>query len=518
MKMFLLYFYRINNKMSLLYTVDADDIQLVEMLADLAEENEVASTVDDDSVLGSQYSMFSEPIRNEPEEEEIEDLNITSLDLQLSSWESTYNQKSNQCDDTIKIIDNKNTEDDLNVIQENYEDVTLMNFPQVDGVNDLHEILEYEKKTTNNLNNKNNMAIQCLPKINKNSKHNSYISIINAKKDYAIYISHRNLNLMDIVKYIVNNPNKYYLKKELYNFINKYYFHIFLKTSKTLRSTNIKYPHADTSVVRYTRYLKDNKKRMIYNKKEEKKLYVTRCQLQPDHRDLDVYDIDEIETFETLEYNNYVADYEEDKCNCERNSKSDVQKGVLLNSNYCLHHELCDFSVKFTISNIDGATADSSDAESEADDIIDIQEERVCAYNSDKRNVPQSIVQITPKKRKLDLQNDDHKSPDKRRNVTVKTPKRRYNSPGKASRSPQLSGNYSPLNITITSPKSSKSPVRQFEQSPKKGQCISTSEILSTTPKHKIHPLRVSLLREKFKHSDPGNLNFIIFFMKNLSF
>lgn len=491
--------------------MDADDIQLVEMLADLAEENEIGSNIDDDSVLGSQYSMFNEPIKNDPEEEEVEDLNITSLDLHLSSWESMYNQRSNQYDNTVKIIDNKNTEDDLNVTEENNkEDVTLVNFPQVDGIDDLYEILKYEKETTNNLSNKDNMAVRCLLKINKKSKHNSYVSNINAKKDYAICISYRNLSLIDIVKYIVNNSNKYYLRKELYNFINRYYFHIFLKTSKNFRSTNVKHPHTDTSVVvRNILYLKDNEKRITYNKKIEKKLCVARCQLQPDHRDLDVYDIDEIETFETLEHNNYVADYEEDKYNCEQNSKLSLQKGVLLNSYRWLHHESCNFSVKFAISNIDGATADSSD-ESEVDDIIDVQEKRVCAYNSDKKNAPQNIVQITPKKRKLDHQDDNHESPGKRRNVTVKTPRRRYNSPGKASRSPQLSGNYSPLNITIISPKSNKSP-QQCEQSPKKSQCVSTSEILSTTPKHKMRPLRVSLLREKFIHLDPGNLSFIIF-------
>lgn len=387
--------------------MDADDIQLVEMLADLAEENEIASNVDDDSVLGSQYSTFSEPIKNDPEEEEIEDLNITSLDLDLSSWESIYNQKFNQRDNTIKIVDNKqNTESacDSNITEESDGDVTLVNFPQVDGVDDLYEILKYEKEITNNTNNlrnEDNMAIQC--------------------------------------------P-------------------------------------------------------------------VARCQLQPDHRDLDVYDIDEIETFETSEHNNYMADYEEDKCNCKQDSKSCVQKGILLNSNYFLHHERCNLSEKFTISNIDGATADSSD-ESDVDVIIDKndvvidknkQEKRVCAY----KNVPQNVIQITPKKRKLDLQDDE--SPSKRRNVAVKTPKRRYNSPGKTSRSPQLSGNYSPLNIIITSPKSSKSPVRQCAESPKRKR-ISTPDDPSTTPKHKIHPLRVSLLREKFLNSDLGNSSSLLY-------
>lgn len=486
--------------------VDADDIQLVEMLADLAGENEITSNVDDDSVLGSQYSTFNEPIKNDPEEEEIEDLNITNLDLDsLSSWESIYSQRSNQRDDVIKIVDNKqNTEsaNNVKVTEESDGDVTLVNFPQVDGIDDLYEsILEDEKNTTNCFIDKDNTAyctaVQCLPKtVTRNSKNN--YSVINVKRDYAMHISYRNLNLMNVIKYIVNNPNRCYLRKELYNFVNRYYFHIFLKTSKNLRDTNVKHTHIDTNAVVRKTHLKDIEKRIVHDKKIEEELYVARCRLQLDHRDLDVYDTDEIETFATLEHTNYITDYEKNKCNCEQDSKSYVQ-GVLLNSNCCLHHELCNFS----ISNVDGATVtDTSDTESEADVTIDRQEKRICVYKSGKKNVPQNIVQVTPKKRKLDFQDE---SPSKRRNVTIKTPKRKYNSPGK-SRSPQLSGNYSPLNITITSPKSSKSPIRQCE-SPKKNQYVLTSDIpsTSTTPKHKIHPLRVSLLREKFLNSDLGN-------------
>lgn len=487
--------------------MDADDIQLVDILADLAEENDIASNVDDDSVLGSQYSTLNEPIKNDPEEEEIEDLNITSLDLDLSSWESMYNQKSNQHDNTVK--DNKqNTEsaDDSNVTEENCEDVTLVNISQVDGVDDFYEILKYEKETTNSLSNKDNTAVQCLFKATENSKHNSCVSIINAKKDCTTYILHR--NVMDIVKYIVNNPSKRYLRKELYNFVNRYYFYIFLKTSKNLQSTIIKHSHNDTSdVVRNACYLKNNESRIICNKKPEEELYNARCQLQLDHRDLDVYDIDEMESFESLE-RNYITNYEED--NCEKDSKFYVQKGVFLNSNIS-NHEL---SMKFTISSVDGATAtDSSDTESEADVTIDRQEERVCVYKSNKKNVLQSIVQITPKKRKRDFKEDDHESPSKRRNVAPKTPKRRYDSPGKAPRSPQLSGNYSPLNIIITSPKS-RSPIRQSERSPKRSQYTRTPDVSSTTPKHKIRPLRVSLLREKFLTSDLGNSSSFIIFMR----
>ncbi|KYN29250.1 DNA polymerase zeta catalytic subunit [Trachymyrmex cornetzi] len=139
--------------------MDADDIQLIDMLADLAEENEIASNVDDDSVLGSQYSMFNERIKDDPEEEEIEDLNITSFDLDLSSWESVYNQRSSQHDNTIKVVDNKQnieSADESNVTEENDGDVTLVNFPQVDGVDDLYEIVSKHQETTNKNNGTDN--------------------------------------------------------------------------------------------------------------------------------------------------------------------------------------------------------------------------------------------------------------------------------------------------------------------------------------------------------------------------
>ncbi|KMQ94289.1 dna polymerase zeta catalytic subunit-like protein [Lasius niger] len=373
--------------------LDADDIQLVEMLANLAEENEIKSNVDDDSVLGSQYSISSEPVKNDPEEEEIEDLNITSLDLDdLSSWESMH-KESNQHDNKAEVINNKqNTEsDDLNVTEESYIDVTLTNFPQLDGIDDLcGNMLDYERETASDL--------------------------------------------------------------------------------------------------------KNTERRIVHNKKIEKELCVTRYQLQSDHRDLDVYDIDEIGTFGCLEHINqyYIADYEKDKCNYKRDSKSYIQQNIFLNIN----HKPSNFSTKFIISNIDGATAtDSSD--SEADVTIDGQEKCTCVYKSGKKNAPQNMVQITPKKRKLDFK-DDQESPSKRRNMAVKTPKRKYNSPSKVSRSPQLSGNYSPLDITITSPKTSRSPVQQCN-SPQRKQYISISDVpsTSTTPKRKTRSLRVNLLCEK---------------------
>lgn len=484
--------------------MDADDIQLVEMLADLAEENEIKSNVDDDSVLGSQYSISSEPVKNDPEEEEIEDLNITSLDLDdLSIWESMH-KRSNQNGNMGEIINNKqktDSVDDLNITEESYTNVTLGNFPQLDGIDDLYgKMLDHETETVHYLSN--------IRKISKNNttactvvpfENNKYVStIINTEKDYTMCNSHRNLYLVDIIKYIANNPERYYLKKKLYDFLNRYYFYIFVKTNKNLQNSQI-----GNAVVRRTRHLENIEK--IVLKKIEKE-GVTRYQSQLDHRDLDVYDIDEIGTFGCLEHINqhYITNYRKGKYNYKRDSKSCIQQSTFFNIN----HKLSKFLTKFIISSVDGATAnDSSDSEPEVDITIDGQEERICVYKSGK-NASQNIIQTTPKKRKFELKNDVHELPNKRRNIVVKTPKRKYNSPSKVPRSPKLSSNYSPLDITITSPKTNRSPIRQ-SNSPKQYASISDIPSTSTTPKRKIRSLRVSLLSEKrltnFSNLDLGN-------------
>ncbi|XP_029174369.1 DNA polymerase zeta catalytic subunit [Nylanderia fulva] len=479
--------------------LDVDDIQLVEMLADLAEENEVKSNVDDDSVLGSQYSTSSQPVKNDdPEEEEIEDLNITSLDLDdLNSWESMQ-KRSSQHSNIVEVTNNKeNTEsNDIDVTGESCRDVTLTNFPQLDGTDDLcGNMLDHERENDcSNINMifKDNTTtycttVQCLPEDNKH-----VAPVINIKKDYAMCNSHRNLYLVDIIKYIANNSDRY-LKKKLYNFLNRYYFHIFVKTSKNLQI--LMHSQIDGAIIRKTLYLENIERRIVYNKEIEKKLCVTQYQLQSDHRDLDVYDIDEIGTFGCLEHINqyYIAGYEKDKCNYKQESNSYIQQNI-----FNINHKLDTVSTKFIISNIDGATAtDSSDSEPEVDVTIDRQEECICVFKSGKKSVSQNMVQITPKKRKREVKAEDHESPSKRKSI-VKTPKRKYNSPSKVSRSPQLSGNYSPLDIVITSPKTSRSPIRQCNSSKRK-QYLPISDVpsTSTTPKRKTRSLRVNLLCEK---------------------
>ncbi|XP_020282558.1 DNA polymerase zeta catalytic subunit isoform X2 [Pseudomyrmex gracilis] len=391
-------------------SLDANDMQLVEMLANLAEKNETVSNVDDDSVLGSQYSIFSEPAKNEEEEEDdVEDLNITSLDLDLSSWESEC-KRSNQHDSTIEAVrDKQNTElDELNVIEED-NDITLTNISQFDGADDLYtKFLEHDRET---------------------------IKYSNSKADITASYTSQRLPIR-----------------------NKYSAFIIDATKK--------------------------------------------C----DHQDLDVFDLNEIDTREHINDECHVLEYK-DKYSCKQNSKSYFQNRIV-NSNHHSPNKLVNFK-KLIVSSVDGATAtDSSDSESEIDVTVNKQETRICEYKSGKKTAAQDRIQVTPK-RKRNFKNDDYKSPDKRSNI-VQTPKRQY-SLGKELKSPQALGSYSPLNITITSPKTAKSPIRQCE-SPKQYVSISNAPSTSTTPKRKIHTLRVKLLRDKratnlLQNYDLDNIN-----------
>lgn len=370
-------------------------MQLVEMLADLAEKNKTVSNIDNDSVLGSQYSIFSEPAKNEEEEEDdVEDLNITSLDLDLSSWESACN-RSDQHDSTIEAVrDKQNTElDESNIIEEN-NDITLTNISQFDGADDLcTRFLEYDRET---------------------------IKYLNGKADITASYTRKRLPIR-----------------------NKYSAFIIDATKK--------------------------------------------C----DHQDLDVFDLNEIDTLEHIDDEYYVLDYK-NEYSCKQDSKS-YQNRIIANTNHHSHNKLVNFK-KLVVSSVDGATAtDSSDSEFETDVTMNKQEARICEYKSGKKIAAQDRIQVTPK-RKRKFKNDDYKSPDKPNHI-VQTPKRQY-SLGKELQSPQALGSYSPLNITITSPKTTKSPIQQCK-SPKQHIPISNAPSTSTTPKRKIRTLCVKLLRDK---------------------
>ncbi|KOC60944.1 DNA polymerase zeta catalytic subunit [Habropoda laboriosa] len=113
---------------------DSEDMHLVEILAALAKENEEEIIVDNDSMLGSQFSTFSTQIKEDNEDDEIEDLNITSLDLNtFSSWNSVTNAASQS---RISEIENKKSEDDKEknyTLEHNVEDFSLIDVPQYDG-------------------------------------------------------------------------------------------------------------------------------------------------------------------------------------------------------------------------------------------------------------------------------------------------------------------------------------------------------------------------------------------------
>lgn len=113
-------------------------MHLVEILDNLAEENEEEKIVDEDSMLGSQCSIFSNQIKEQNDDDEVEDLNITSLDLDsLGSWKSftnTVNQLSVPENEDKKAEDCEETDRE---IEDTVEDSSSMDFPQYDGPNDL---------------------------------------------------------------------------------------------------------------------------------------------------------------------------------------------------------------------------------------------------------------------------------------------------------------------------------------------------------------------------------------------
>ncbi|XP_034191284.2 DNA polymerase zeta catalytic subunit [Osmia lignaria lignaria] len=119
-------------------TLDSEDMHLVEILANLAETNEEEKIVDDDSMLASQFSTFTNQIKEDSEDDEIENLNITSLDLDsLSSWNSAA-KVSNQI--STSKIENKNIDDHTETdcrIEKNVKRSLSINIPQYDGPSDL---------------------------------------------------------------------------------------------------------------------------------------------------------------------------------------------------------------------------------------------------------------------------------------------------------------------------------------------------------------------------------------------
>ncbi|KAK2584377.1 hypothetical protein KPH14_006763 [Odynerus spinipes] len=124
--------------------LNEDDMDLVEMLADLADSNEVKKIVDDDSILGSQYSEHDKILSdNDEQDDENEQLNLTNLDLtKLSSWKDsmTTNEQLNTLIETSNKSHQENIETDLD------KNVSTLVLPQFDGANDPPETSKHTKR------------------------------------------------------------------------------------------------------------------------------------------------------------------------------------------------------------------------------------------------------------------------------------------------------------------------------------------------------------------------------------
>lgn len=106
---------------------------LLEILNNLIEENEEEKIIDNDSMLGSQFSMLSNEIKDDNEDDEIENLNITSLDLNIDSWNSTIEFETKTEDKKTDYITEYNIEKTIST-----------DLPQYDGSSDL--ILKNKKQ------------------------------------------------------------------------------------------------------------------------------------------------------------------------------------------------------------------------------------------------------------------------------------------------------------------------------------------------------------------------------------
>lgn len=124
--------------------MDSDDLDLVDLLIDLAgDDDKNTIIVDNVSILGSQFSNHEDEIKSDPEDEETDDFNMTTLQLDaLSSWESfheLHRSKSTVSEHNTTLISTNRA--DENPIREDFcdnddDDDTLLDFPQLDGTDD----------------------------------------------------------------------------------------------------------------------------------------------------------------------------------------------------------------------------------------------------------------------------------------------------------------------------------------------------------------------------------------------
>ncbi|XP_043513562.1 DNA polymerase zeta catalytic subunit [Frieseomelitta varia] len=300
--------------------LDFEDMFLVEILADLRKENEGEKIIDNDSMLGSQFSMLNNEIKEDNEDEEIEDLNITSLDLSsLSSWNSIITESESK-----KTEDFKQTE---------YVESTSRDLPQYDGPSDL------------NLKNKKQLS----RRLTKNEI-NKEIKTCAELDNLALYFNNRSMILNEFINIQIN-----------FN----------------LLQTQLMVPYEILFDIKLPKYFKfyqkqtrknKNKHRKMLQTTEKKLLYYRDINIYKlDHQDLDVYDVDEIEH----KLNNY-------KCLKHSIDFENNLDRISYNKLYVINSVLN----KLNIPALDGnAVNTSSDSETDQDITINKEEKRVCVYN-----------------------------------------------------------------------------------------------------------------------------------------
>nr|XP_031826946.1 DNA polymerase zeta catalytic subunit isoform X1 [Nomia melanderi] len=462
--------------------LDIDDMELIDMLGDLAETNEEDITIDNDSVLASQYSVLNNELKEDIEDDEIEDLNITSLDLDhLSSW-NTISEAASQLSTTE--IENRNEKS--NMLENDVEDISLLNFPQYDGPNDL--IFESRRQLMKK-------SVADITKIRRNSARK-------LEKKTIIHLFHKYITLNRLNFRKIQQFDDV-LQKAIIMFqfnsnevsdVRKRLDQILLECSlpKLIAFNTIHNTLFSNIVYSFPIHVNFFKKQICGFKNAEKRsTHIIRENLlhlrskkmlninEWDHQDLDVYDMDDIDCTSLINDLNLknITDYNES------------------------HSIVHNFSMRIKIPPFDGNTVDSSsDSDLDSDISTNRQEKRICIYKScTKTKTEENVINIATKKRKLEFEDLNLKSPKLRNMISDTSQSELYYTPVKAKglQSPRSVGKYSPLNITIMSPKAKE----YFEKQnvPSDGQCSSKS--LINTPKRNRDQLRMSVLREKIYSS-----------------
>ncbi|XP_050494213.1 DNA polymerase zeta catalytic subunit isoform X4 [Bombus huntii] len=431
--------------------LDSEDMYLVEILADLREENEEEKIIDNDSMLGSQFSMLNNEIKVDNEDDEIEDLNITSLDLSLSSWNSIITEIESKMTE-----DNKQTND---ITEHNTESTSSRDVPQYDGSSDL--VLKNEEQLIWQLTrNKIKEGKKACTKLDKFALHFNSNMILNELKFINIPI---NLNLLQNQLMIPQGTIFDIKLSKHFTFYQEQNREFESKRRKTSQTTEKKLS-----------YYKDIN---IY---------------KLDHKDLDVYDIDEIE-------------YTLHKCKHLKNSidfENNPNESYIRNS----------VSNKLNIPALDGnADNSSSDSEVDQDTTINKEEKRICVYKPNtKFKSDKGVVNISLIKRRIELEDSNLQSPYKRRNTIGNyLSNEPYPIPTKAKlvHSPcSVSKKYSSLDIKIVSPKIDKN-IRNNES------CSSESsyDTLKRNNQHlfrdKIDNLALEENQTFFTHNETSNIS-----------